>query len=888
MSVEKSSVSMKVRRGFVNYNHANVYGVISDGWPHDHLVNKEVEEALTKLFSRVPPSGGVGARTRRRYRYLDASSSSWICPRIFITSFSHQSDRSNLIRHFNVDRVRNFLEEHGTPVERFDESTLELDYRLRQAMDLVRHIRCKAKVSRPDDVDSRPENSKQNTEDNTKRSYRSRFRAYNSPFEIRLATPDGNPDYVSTNAPSVHLLFSSLVDSVYQVLLCITRGNSIDLGPVEDRCVQLDLFLGRRGLALQYVRDMLADYSSWGYLQIDDDTGSSNSMTLEEIFNKVHHVDASLLDRVGRTVADIGFSFAPCGCMVPYHLGVLSLLSELNIINMTTPLAGGSAGTLSVIAATSMKPDLVELMLITEDMCEDVHVNGSFHRLDDLVKSSMEQWMLPGTYLAVNNRIGELRVAMAVRRHIKYEGRQISQFHDNVDLRDAVRASCNIPGISTASAVYFRGEKCYDGYFAAHLREHGCRDTSASRTIRVNPFQIGRVAIGMQKLENRYVSPVLTSKDPYIVHYLRLKCLLRGLLERKLSYEAAGRSSDWIHELSLMTEAYDSLLKGETGVTCHPFSGLLRSRMLNGCLRSRQTIITDSYVSSCDSPDELDTESDLANLFMLVVASEIALKVGPSSRFSMRNWYGSLQGVDLVSRFGRNNRASVLSKANLVASPYCLIDWLHHEMSVSTDSGNVDANIDTINHELKVLKELRHVFLPPLSLCYYYTEFCRLLPNTMSNAQRISVALNSSQKADIRYVFDSGRSDAFRWLICEYISFENWLDLRIRQLEERGELADPFFHPWEDKVRDSITTEGDAKLLLHERQHVELMGLLKCVDCESVLETLSPDAAASDVSSSLSHMLESLQSRVARRAILLNAIDPHYSHLLGHPQFWKH
>ncbi|EDO08536.1 hypothetical protein BBOV_III009800 [Babesia bovis T2Bo] len=879
MSMDSGAMSKKLQRSFVNYSTGNILGLTSDAWSTVRAVNKDVEDSLIRLFTRLTPCAeDSGVKVQKRPIYpLD---NAWKHPRLFVNDFSCADDYASLYRFFDFNRVSTYLSSQGHTVDNVDDIKLDIDYRLRQAMELMLQILSNGRDSR--NVETEVDATKGSEPVDNSETYRSIYQAYNSPFEIRLITPERNKEFVSPNAPSMLLLFTSLVDEVQKVLVAISTNTQFDLSGVDRCCTYVDLLMGRRGCAIQYIRELLEDYNEWSYLKLDVTLSLSDAATLGDIFATVTSVRPGMFERLGRPVSDVGFSFAPCGCMIPYHLGVLSLLSEMNVINVTTPLSGGSAGSLTIVTSTSMRPNINDLMRITEGICADVRSNGSYHRLDGLVKDNVDHWMAPGTYMAVNNRIGELRVAMSARRTFFYHGQQISRFNDNVDLRDALRASCNIPGISAAGGVYFRGKRCYDGYFAARIYQHGCLDTAANRTVRINPFQMGRFEISLLRLDNKYVSPLLVSKDTYVVHYLRLKCLIKALWERKLTYESSGRDEEWLKEVYLMSDAYRSMTSGDDNSKCTSWSILLKNW---GCGCSKQQPSMESGDLSGDS-ESLQADVDLSNLFMLVVASEMALKLGPSSKFSTRNWSGNIGGVNLIQTFGRLGRASIFTRySNILSTPYCLIDWLEHELSMCEGVGSEAMNEDTILRELCILRQLRHLVLPPLWLTYYYTEFGYLLPNGLNTLRRVSVAINSAEQADIRYVFDVGRSDAFRWLVCEYISFENWLDLRIRQLEEMNDTSDPAYRSWNRDVKPGSSSESTQ--MIHERQHDYISGLYDFYDQGSVVDTLNDKNPASDTPLSASAQLQQMQNRLIRRAIVLNLVDPQYSHILSHTHLWR-
>ncbi|GBE58528.1 patatin family protein [Babesia ovata] len=883
MSLDEPPMSAKFRRGLRNYNGTSLLGISRNEWSAVRAVNKDVEEALVGVFKRLSLSDGQGNAVRPSVAFIEANRWSHRLPRLFLKEFSRVQDRSALARHFNADRVISYLSSQRISVERLEGSTLDLDGRLHQYIDLLLHICSRAKDMASEVITTRtvvPEGEKNKAEPDVEREAdeTASFDAYQCPFKIDLVTAEQRRDYVSANAPSMAMLFLSLASAVNDALKHIASVGNIDVSTVEERCMHLDLFVGRKGVGRGYVRDMLIDYLSWGYLKLIPNGDLSRDATLTEMFEYVAYVSIDNLGTLGRSVADIGFSFAPCGFMVPYNLGSLSFLSEMNIINTTTPLTGGSAGAITVVAASTMKPDVIELMLITEQLCEEGRTKGPMNNLDNMVKNSLDRWMIPGMYRVANKRIGELRVSMASRKHLKYNGKVVSQFTDNDDMRDAVRVSSNIPGLSSSEPVYFRGEVCYDGFFAAGRTDFGCLPTAATRTVRINPFMMGRLAMNRQLLYNDFINPFLEPKDVYVVHYLRLKCLLRSLWRRKFDYEAKGNMGEWRNEVESMINAYD-MLKGDLPVG-HKLWPKLKHFF--------QRAIKDKSDAEARSSISWSTECarifkpELAELFMLVVASEIALDVGVESKLSARNLKGNLNGVDLIARFGLKKGLLVFARTKFVATPHCLLDWLRHELESTARFSSDYTPAVTHDPELELLKKIRHSLMPPMSLSYYYTEFPYLLPNSLNNLQCLTVALTSSVTADIRYVFDVGRSDAFRWLVFEYISFENWLHLRIRQLEEADAPERSSVSDVQAVEETSVKQDGKAKLI-HKRQGKMLSEFLEFIDLATIKvpEGEGADAAQADA------RLRMLQNRQFRQAMLLDIIPPHYSHFVGHSHLWS-
>ncbi|CDR97454.1 IPLA2-RELATED domain containing protein, putative [Babesia bigemina] len=882
MSLEEAPMSAKFRRGLRNYNGTSLLGLSSNEWSAVRAVNKDVEEALVGVFKRLSLSEGGDAAGRPSIAFMESSQWHHRLPRLFLKTFNRVQNRSAIASHFNADRVISYLSSQGINVERFEESTLDLDGRLHQYIDLLLHVCYRAKAMASEVITTRTsvaegEESKDEPDEDRDADETASFDAYQCPFKIGLVTAESRRDYVSTNAPSMSMLFLSLASSVNKALKRISSTGNIDMSAVEDRCMHLDLFVGRKGAGVGYVHDMLMDYASWGYLKLRPNEEPPRDATLTEMFEHVTYVSIDKIGTVGKSVADIGFSFAPCGFLVPYLMGTLSFLSEMNILNATTPLTGGSAGAITVVAASTVRPDVVELMLITEQMCEEGRIKGPLHNLDKLVKSSLDRWLIPGMYRVANERIGELRVSMAPRKGLRYYGKVVSQFNDNEDMRDAVRVSSNIPGLSSKEPVYFRGEVCYDGFFACERKDYCCCPTGAKRTVRINPFIMGRMNLNRQLLCNDYINPFLEGKDVYVVHYLRLKCLMRLLWRRKIDYEKKGNVGEWRNEVESMINAYD-MLKGDL-----PVGHQLWPKIKHFFQRAIKSKSDEEDMSSIAWSTECVRifKPELAELFMLVVASEIGLGVDTESKLSARNFPGKIDGVDLMARYGLKRGVLMLARTRFVATPYCLLDWLRHELEATARFPSDLPPPTPSDPELELLKDIRHSLMPPMSLLYYYTEFPYLLPSSLNNLQCVNVALKSAVTADIRYLFDVGRCDAFRWLIFEYISFENWLHLRIRQLEKAAAPKRSSVDGTQEVNTAASKPESDAKPI-HERQRKMLSDFVEFIDLASIKAAEGEEAGATQADAHLN----TLQNRLFRQAMLLDVIPPNYSHFAGHSHLW--
>ncbi|KAK1445184.1 patatin-like phospholipase domain-containing protein [Babesia gibsoni] len=854
-----------------------IFGMGKEDWSLVRNVNRGIEETLQEILSRQSKSSSFNGASKPPKILLDAVSWTEEGPRVLISKFERKVDYNRAAQFFNLDRVRSLLAAKGHAVDPKERVQLDADYQIRHAIDLLLHIRSQG-CEASDTTLARDYSDEQlrNTPAGVEKviSKVTNYASYNSPFSIGLIPPDKRIKHVSSNGPCYSQLFFSLLDGVNKTLAHIANGESYDLDDVSESCSHIDLFVGTEGTGATYVYEILDDYATFGLVKVK--TYLERPSSLSDMFKNIRDADVVHLGDVGKYKADIGFSFAPCGFLLPYHLGVTSLLSELKIINTTTPLAGASAGTLNIVCATSIKPDLTEVLAICEHMSEEAMRYGVRYRIDDMMKTLLKEEIKPGTYLAVNRRIGTLSIALASKRLLSYKGMFVSQFLDDGDLMDGVRASCNIPHYSTTGSVMFRGEKCYDGYFANKSRKLLCQDTAALRTVRVTPFVMGRAMIRRQKLRNDYIGPLLMNKDRYVVHYLRLKCFLSALWRRKIDYESCGRKPDWRLEVSMIMDAYEMLSGGQLAFRQSTWSDLMKIWSFEN---------PSKRFESRNEPKMVLEEPEIAKLFRVVIASELVNEVGRNSSLSARNFSGSLEGVNIIGKFGYRGFIPMLPLMRFRATPHCLMDWLQYEYETSSNNRHpFVANSTTQDAELTTLKAILHSLTPPESLAYHYTEFPYLLPNSAGNMHRLTVALSSCSRGDLRYLFDLGRCDAFRWLINEYISFENWLYLRIKQLEKR---AKPKSGVSSDlRCNDSNHQHKNAdELPIHVKQKLLLSECLDLMEKKEITKLRSMPVEGEKPQKCLS--LSAMKNRLARRALMIGIIDKQYTHLLCHSYIWE-
>ncbi|KFG28440.1 phospholipase, patatin family protein, partial [Toxoplasma gondii p89] len=221
----------------------------------------------------------------------------------------------------------------------------------------------------------------------------------------------------------------------------------------------------------------------------------------------------------------LGFSFSPAGLLGPYHLGVLSLLCEANVINQYTPVAGASAGGLAA-AAVGLNLSAATVMSSVEHVCRDLIDRGTAHRLGKRLRKELNKLIPEDCAEIIAKRPG--RVTVTYTHVFPYmQGEFVSSFLGKSDMIDCLIASCNIPFYLTKwPTVTCRGRQCVDGFFATKHKAFGCPDSGALRDIKVVPFYASTIRVSAAPQD--CINPDLQLQDAQIVHYLRAKALLRA------------------------------------------------------------------------------------------------------------------------------------------------------------------------------------------------------------------------------------------------------------------------------------------------------------------------------------------------------------------------
>ncbi|PFH32428.1 hypothetical protein BESB_017460 [Besnoitia besnoiti] len=240
----------------------------------------------------------------------------------------------------------------------------------------------------------------------------------------------------------------------------------------------------------------------------------------------------------------LGFSFSPAGLLGPYHLGVLSLLCEANVINHYTPVAGASAGGLAA-AAIGLNLSAATVMESVEHVCRDLIDRGTAHRLGKRLRKELLKLIPEDCADVIAKRPG--RVTVTYTHVFPYmHGEFVSSFFGKSDMIDCLIASCNIPFYLTKwPTVTCRGRQCVDGFFATKHKAFGCPESGALRDIKVVPFYASTIRVSAAPQD--CINPDLQLQDAQILHYLRAKALLRvraRLFRESMAAEALAETPE--------------------------------------------------------------------------------------------------------------------------------------------------------------------------------------------------------------------------------------------------------------------------------------------------------------------------------------------------------
>ena len=175
----------------------------------------------------------------------------------------------------------------------------------------------------------------------------------------------------------------------------------------------------------------------------------------------------------------LGFAFTPAGLLFPYYIGVAYKLSDLGILQRTSPLGGSSAGAI-VAAAVACGVSESEVRRGLDMLLTDVR--GGM-RLNRALRKVLAVILEDDCHTVARLRglkIGYFEVLPLPGRRV------VSEWTSKDDLIDTIAASCNWPlFFSRWPLVWCRNSLCIDGFFSVKRQRFGCPPLEAERTVAV-------------------------------------------------------------------------------------------------------------------------------------------------------------------------------------------------------------------------------------------------------------------------------------------------------------------------------------------------------------------------------------------------------------------
>jgi len=180
----------------------------------------------------------------------------------------------------------------------------------------------------------------------------------------------------------------------------------------------------------------------------------------------------------------MNLSFAGCGFLGVYHLGVAACLSSHapQFLKNVTAFAGASAGSLvAAVLATSAPLNKCSDYVI--DLTHDArrHPLGPFNPQFDLVgnlRRGLELHLPSNSHRVCSGRLFVSVTSLKDRKNVI-----ISEFDSKEELIQVLLASCYIPFYAGLTFPQFKGQKWVDGGLSDNLPR-----LPFGRTIRISPF----------------------------------------------------------------------------------------------------------------------------------------------------------------------------------------------------------------------------------------------------------------------------------------------------------------------------------------------------------------------------------------------------------------
>ncbi|MEC8024728.1 MAG: patatin-like phospholipase family protein [Myxococcota bacterium] len=186
-------------------------------------------------------------------------------------------------------------------------------------------------------------------------------------------------------------------------------------------------------------------------------------------------------------------SFAGCGALNFYQVGVAQALSESMVLRDATLLGASAGAGLAVLLSAGYDPySIVRRMVnLVENAVGPSRFLGP-EGVQAVGEAFTDEFLQPDTFRDVSHRVG-----LSITRLRPFGNIRASHFESHQDLVDALRAACFIPSRRRPAARY-RGQWCIDGGLTDNepiLDKHTFRIsplwTSIRADIRPSPLHVG-------------------------------------------------------------------------------------------------------------------------------------------------------------------------------------------------------------------------------------------------------------------------------------------------------------------------------------------------------------------------------------------------------------
>ncbi|CDR93676.1 FabD/lysophospholipase like protein [Babesia bigemina] len=848
----------------MSFSSSNAMGFHSDFWDHHSQLTKPVASSLASLKGIGFFNDNVCKPDLPNNGKVDEFKG----PRIYMGALNIRNDICEYIKYFNVAQLKQYMADKGVDTDHITCADVVNDYKLIENLAHVQQlVALTQKYEDPDPtafVAKVPrKNEKDIEEAGTKAAS---YLTYSSDFKIKYVPPPLAKKCPSTAYPSFTLMFAAAVDAVHKFALSDAEESKEAVSYVKRACLHLQLFTGGAISGAQLIYDLLQDYATMGYVLIDDKSDGKPPATIREAIEMAKFVIRGEMQQRTIYKPDLAISLSPGGFLLPMFVGFVDYLMELNIMNMTVPISGSSAGSITSVVTSVYNRNRYEIMELFEEPAEAFMSNTPRGTLDEVFTPMVSAFVPKELYKTLNERIGRVQVNYGVRKDGEFEPRCVTSYESNEALINAVRASSNVPSFFKMGAVVINGEEAYDGLFAANNFFVGATKSPGRRTVRFSPMPLGIGRFIGTSLMNGVANSFLQKKDMFYIHFIRLKSLIRQLLTRRMEYLRLDKTEQWRAEIEQSIKVYNAIATSK------------RSRGIpTGEVEKWMKMLS-------TKPGETQSEGAqqdcaLTKLFRLVVASERALKIGTGSKRHAGGYKEKLGSGNILRTFTDPTKSDY-NGVEFLSTPHTLIEWLSYELVYVSDE---ELSKNPAEEEINTLKDILHHLTPPASFTYHFTDFPFIILSGLSTLENMVPSFYPAETHTGRHLFDTGRAMGLRWLLAEYIAFENWLYLRIRQLTEEPELATL---EWQ-KVTPRATQEAHAHNVepLHIRQYDRLNSTVNLMRKERVYELLQLFEEQAPVTDA-KRLLFRLQNRLMRRALAYGIVNPHFLHILGHRHFW--